>query len=776
MSEINIDSKNRIEIDKKDKVLRSFFNDQIDNNIIVDDNKKVMSKSSQKNFALETLEKNAQKFFKSTEDLKNIKETRVIEGINTYSARYIQEFKGVPVHDSEIIVNFNQNGQIQSLYNNYHYGIPSELDPKNILITKDEATKIVNDLFKSYSKYEIGEPNLLIYQYFNESNLPPRNSNKIIPKRKEFLSIVYSKLNQKTNKEIIEGKYFLIWDFVVVTENPLDKWRIMIDTFTGNLINVIDLKQYSSKGKVFNPNPAVTTGDITLSSSSPLEVLENQCIDIELYRLDPPNNGSYYLDGKYVKMLEIESPEAKEPVEPSGNFVYSCNDHRFLNVMVYYHIDNFQNYLQNHLDLFNICNFSLEVDPQGLNGDDNSHYSPPALPQNPIGRPYLAFGEGGVRDAEDAQVILHEYGHAIQDNCNPGFNNPRSGVGEGFGDILAAIYYDDKHKELKTRGLMFSWDASPFGSPAAFWPGRRYDIDWLFDGPEYTSWYNHKDQNGRYDGMHMTGQLWCATIFELYRKLGGDSNDEQIRSATKNLILRLHLMANFTIPTINAKAYEVAQQIEAADNNLGNWRYPNGIHRKVIYDTFSRRHLEQFPPREIDVYIDDGRNGGYGSVSGQDLFSEKLWKGDYWDTKDIWSKNSPYPDEISRSQGNSSDHEQPTAGETAYLYVKVKNRGKTSISSGKVEIQAFHSTKGKESKFPEDYVSIGKIINQDNISSDSENGIVIGPFPYKHTQDNESIIIVVECEEDPSIIKNINSPIKCEDFVSFDNNIGMRIL
>ena len=53
-----------------------------------------MSKSSQKNFAFETLEKNAHKFFKSTEDLKNIKETRVIEGINTYSARYIQEFKG----------------------------------------------------------------------------------------------------------------------------------------------------------------------------------------------------------------------------------------------------------------------------------------------------------------------------------------------------------------------------------------------------------------------------------------------------------------------------------------------------------------------------------------------------------------------------------------------------------------------------------------------------------------------------------------------------------
>src|SRR6185503_569456 len=137
MSEINIDSKNRIKIDKKEKVIRSFFNDQIDNSITVDDNKK-MSKSSQKNFAFETLEKNAQKFFKSTDDLKNIKETKMIEGVNTSSARYIQEFKGVPVHDSEIIVNFNQNSQIQSVYNNYHYDIPSELDPKNIQITKEE--------------------------------------------------------------------------------------------------------------------------------------------------------------------------------------------------------------------------------------------------------------------------------------------------------------------------------------------------------------------------------------------------------------------------------------------------------------------------------------------------------------------------------------------------------------------------------------------------------------------------------------------------------------
>jgi Zn-dependent metalloprotease len=137
------------------------------NSITVDDTKK-MSRSSQKNFAFETLEKNAQKFFKSTDDLKNIKETKMIEGVNTSSARYIQEFKGVPVHDSEIIVNFNQDSQIQSVYNNYHYDIPSELDPRNIQITKEEAKKIANDLFKSYPQYNMSDPALLIlYEKFN---------------------------------------------------------------------------------------------------------------------------------------------------------------------------------------------------------------------------------------------------------------------------------------------------------------------------------------------------------------------------------------------------------------------------------------------------------------------------------------------------------------------------------------------------------------------------------------------------------------------------------
>ena len=50
----------------------------------------------------------------------------------------------------------------------------------------------------------------------------------------------------------------------------------------------------------------------------------------------------------------------------------------------------------------------------------------------------LRFGKGGVDDAEDAEVILHEYGHAIHFSQNFSFASEEAGaISEGFGDYWA---------------------------------------------------------------------------------------------------------------------------------------------------------------------------------------------------------------------------------------------------------------------------------------------------------------------------------------------------
>jgi hypothetical protein len=55
----------------------------------------------------------------------------------------------------------------------------------------------------------------------------------------------------------------------------------------------------------------------------------------------------------------------------------------------------------------------------------------------------LRFGKGGVDDAEDAEVILHEYGHAIHFAQNFSFASEQAGaISEGFGDYWAVTVAD----------------------------------------------------------------------------------------------------------------------------------------------------------------------------------------------------------------------------------------------------------------------------------------------------------------------------------------------
>lgn len=55
----------------------------------------------------------------------------------------------------------------------------------------------------------------------------------------------------------------------------------------------------------------------------------------------------------------------------------------------------------------------------------------------------LRFGKGGVDDAEDAEVILHEYGHAIHFSHNFAFASEEAGAtSEGFGDYWAVTVAD----------------------------------------------------------------------------------------------------------------------------------------------------------------------------------------------------------------------------------------------------------------------------------------------------------------------------------------------
>jgi zinc metalloprotease ZmpB len=689
----------------------------------------------------------------------DLRDAGVVETENAYSVRYRQVHEDVPVDGAEVVVNMYGNGTVYSVYNNYDYDIPEGLNRERATVDAAEARRLVLDLADGYEGPEVSEPVLTIYRHQPGENRPPGPRQN--PERLRFLANVAERTiaSDERVSPPRAGEYFLVWDVRLTARRPSHAWRVLVDATSGRIVAVKDLAQYATgQAKVFDPNPIVTSGDLTLFSGTPVAILNMQQSTVALDRLDPPQNGSLHLDGQFVQMEEFEKPTFAEPGSATGDFRYGYGDRNFLDAMVYFHVDRMQEYIQTVLGLTTVANFSIGVDPQGVNGDDNSHYLP--------GSHELAFGEGGIPDAADAMVILHEYGHAIQDNALPGFDNPLSGVGEGFGDFLAAVFYDDKHANPgTTRGFMMSWDANPTDG---FWPGRRYDVAWLFDGPEY---------NGSFDN-HTRGQLWCATMFELYRKLGGDSVFPVVRQRARDLAIRLHLMANFHVPTIGATAGHMGQEVEAADRNVQGWRYPAGLHRKVIYDTFRRRHLAGYPDPAVDVFVDDGRGGGYGSASGNDLFGEQLWDEDFWDTRDIWVRTAPYPNSAAQAAGGPADHVEPPVGSTAYLYARVKNRGTAAAGSGPVTVRAFHSAPNIGLVWPVGWTPMNvSALQVANIVPGA--GEVVGPFTWTPTEvGHECVLVVVECDSDRSITQDLpaSALVAHADLVPFDNNIAQRNL
>jgi hypothetical protein len=121
---------------------------------------------------------------------------------------------------------------------------------------------------------------------------------------------------------------------------------------------------------------------------------------------------------------------SKKPVNSAAHtYIFTRSQDGFEQVMGYYQATRAQEYIQ-ALGFTDVNSSAQRYRTTGF-AADNSFYDPSV--------DEITFGTGGVDDAEDAEVIWHEYGHAIQDDQVPGFGSTlQSGsIGEGFGDYWA---------------------------------------------------------------------------------------------------------------------------------------------------------------------------------------------------------------------------------------------------------------------------------------------------------------------------------------------------
>jgi hypothetical protein len=289
-------------------------------------------------------------------------------------------------------------------------------------------------------------------------------------------------------------------------------------------------------GSVFVSNPVQSLGDESLTDQKDADsaVPAAAYYDVTLTHLD----GSGFLSGDYAT---VTSETGSPAYSPTNTFRYTRHQDQFEQVMAYYWITQAQTYI--HSLGFGDTRRPIDNQPQRVRinqlGYDNSFAT-----DHPVLE--LRFGKGGVDDAEDAEVILHEYGHAIHFSQGFSFASEEAGaISEGFADYWAVTVSDVVARSLGVP------EREPLPCVA----------DW--DSTSYTSGVPHclrrVDENLHYpadlDGeVHDDGRIWSRALWDIRQKLGHVKADTIILQGSFDF-------PGTTMPDLANRTVAAAQQL-----------------------------------------------------------------------------------------------------------------------------------------------------------------------------------------------------------------------
>ncbi|MGW1768176.1 M4 family metallopeptidase [Streptomyces sp. NPDC002073] len=264
------------------------------------------------------------------------------------------------------------------------------------------------------------------------------------------------------------------------------------------------------QARLFMVNPVQSTGDQSLVDGKDAAgaVPASAYATAALRNLD----GSGTLSGRWAYVRSDTGASAR--LADVGS--YDRADDQFEQVMAYFWVNESQEYLQGLGFGTELPGANDRPQPVRINqwGSDNSFFTDK--------KREIRFGKGGVDDAEDAEVIVHEYGHAVHDAQVPGFGtSPEAGaIGEAFGDYLAVA--------------VGTHAAASYGWPAAADPACVADWDSVPYSPaphclrriDGTKVY--ADRTGE---VHADGEIWSRALFDIRGALGARTADRIIVNA-----------------------------------------------------------------------------------------------------------------------------------------------------------------------------------------------------------------------------------------------------
>ncbi len=343
----------------------------------------------------------------------------------------------------------------------------------------------------------------------------------------------------------------LIWRVLLPAARPLGDFDVLVDAVSGDVVASSDVMRRYRMGtaKLYKVNPVVQH-DGARHLWSDRDDRDTRLLRRLRRRVPLPNlnDGQDCLRGRWVHALRGE--REKETCKRSLHWKrITRSDSRFEALEVYFQITRTQQYIQSlGFSDSNPSPNGIADRAQRVVADayrlDNSLYSP--FSQT------VTFGRGGVDDAEDGDVIVHEYGHAMQDSQSRAFGRSTRyqaiALAEGSSDYWAAAMSAlVPHSANEDDVCIFDWDATTYGN---FYPrvppersgrrcGRRADVRRTV---QQASAACRRVLFGRRfaPDPHCVGAVWSSGLWDIRSELvaqaqGGGSRMDQIYLASQFL-------------------------------------------------------------------------------------------------------------------------------------------------------------------------------------------------------------------------------------------------
>lgn len=332
-------------------------------------------------------------------------------------------------------------------------------------------------------------------------------------------------------------------------------------------------------------------GQIYLSNSRVMQV------DAAYLEQQDPDSGTWSQSDS-ASFLPQEGLTQIADLNALNRLTFASED--FVQVMAFYQIDQSLQYLQSlGFDLFED---PLVFDARGLANNNSSYFFGPKA---------LMFGVGGSPDAMDADVVVHELGHAIHYQIVPDWGYGHTGaLAEGFADYWAGsnsyrkLYQQGSDFEIDT---LFNWDGY-FGnkvSTRSLWNQRaRY-----FEQSEYRA---HESVAGE-----LGDELWSTPLFQTLKQGVALYGEEAFKEVDTLVLESMYGLGR------GMKMHDLAESMMFVADKL----YPAREYKRLLKENLALHGLLKAPfNTEFEArYVDSGQpvkirllsNGRQASVEGR---------------------------------------------------------------------------------------------------------------------------------------------------------------